>query len=147
MEVPRLGGLIGAVAATATATQDLSCICDLHHSPRQRLIFNPLSEARDRTRNLMVPSRIPFCCTMMGTPPLRTLEKKFSLWGSERLKVFTQQGARGRDSKGSRIGTGKREFSKKPQGFCDNGYESVLEGVPVMAQWQGTRLVSMRMWV
>ena len=31
---------------------------DLHHSSRQHLILNPLSEARNRTRNLMVPSRI-----------------------------------------------------------------------------------------
>uniref|UniRef100_A0A8D1RDC6 phenylalanine--tRNA ligase n=1 Tax=Sus scrofa TaxID=9823 RepID=A0A8D1RDC6_PIG len=38
---------------TVTATQDLSCVCDLHHSSRQRRILNPLSEARDRTRVLM----------------------------------------------------------------------------------------------
>ena len=35
--------------ATATATQDLSHICDLHHSSGQHRILNPLSEARDRT--------------------------------------------------------------------------------------------------
>ena len=35
-----------------------SCICNPHHSSRQRRILNPLSEARDRTGNLMVPSRI-----------------------------------------------------------------------------------------
>ena len=40
---------------------------DLHHSSRQRRIPNPLSEARDRTHNLMVPSRIRFRCTTMGT--------------------------------------------------------------------------------
>ena len=40
---------------TATATQDLSCICDLHHSSWQHRILNPLIEARDRTCNLMVP--------------------------------------------------------------------------------------------
>ena len=39
--------------ATATAMQDLSCICDLHHSSRQRQILNPLSEARDWTPVLM----------------------------------------------------------------------------------------------
>ena len=38
---------------TATATPDLSHICDLHHSSRQRRMLNPLSEARDRTCNLM----------------------------------------------------------------------------------------------
>ena len=41
------------VATTATAVQDLSPICDLHHSSRQRQILNPLSEARDRTCVLM----------------------------------------------------------------------------------------------
>ena len=32
------------------------------HSSGQRRIPNPLSEARDGTRNLMVPSPIHFCC-------------------------------------------------------------------------------------
>ena len=52
MEVPKLGvqpELWPPVYATATATQDLSRICDLHHSSWQRLILNPLSEARDPT--------------------------------------------------------------------------------------------------
>ena len=31
---------------TATAMQDLSHICDLHHSLRQHWILNPLSEAK-----------------------------------------------------------------------------------------------------
>ena len=53
-------GLIGAVAActTATATRDLRHVRDLHHSSWQRQILNLLSEARDRTRILMVPNRI-----------------------------------------------------------------------------------------
>ena len=42
----------------ATATRDPSRVCNLHHSSRQRRIVNPLSKGRDRTRNLMVPSRI-----------------------------------------------------------------------------------------
>ena len=53
--------LIGAVAlayAKATATQDPSHVCDLHHSSRQGQILNPLSEARGWTRNLVVPSQI-----------------------------------------------------------------------------------------
>ena len=37
---------------TATATQDPSHICDLHHSLQPRRILNPLSEARDRTHIL-----------------------------------------------------------------------------------------------
>ena len=54
-------GRIGAVATglpRAIATQDPSRVCDLHHSSQQRQILNPLSKGRDRTRNLMVPSRI-----------------------------------------------------------------------------------------
>ena len=52
MEVPRLGFelvLQLPATATATATQDSSCVCDLHHSSRQRRILNLLNEARDRT--------------------------------------------------------------------------------------------------
>ena len=44
--------------AIAAATPDLSHICDLHHSSQQHWILNLLSEARDRTHNLMVPSQI-----------------------------------------------------------------------------------------
>ena len=33
-------------------------------------VLNPESEARDWTRNRMVPNRIRFCCTTMGTPQL-----------------------------------------------------------------------------
>ena len=62
---------IGAVAATystITVMWDQNQVCDLHHSSRQCWILNPLSEARDGTRNLMVPSQIHFHCTMKGTP-------------------------------------------------------------------------------
>ena len=38
---------------TATATPDLSQVCNLCHSSQQRRILNPLSKARDRTRNLI----------------------------------------------------------------------------------------------
>ena len=61
MEVPRLGvelELQPPAFARATAVQDPSRVCNLHHSSRQRRIVNPLSKGRDRTRNLMVPSRI-----------------------------------------------------------------------------------------
>ena len=50
MEIPRLGvksELYLPACATATATPDPSCICDLYHSSQQRRILNPLSEARD----------------------------------------------------------------------------------------------------
>ena len=71
MEVPRLAGkseLKPPAYATAIITPDPSCVCDLHHSSRQCHILNPLSEARDQTHNFMVPSRISFPCTTMGTP-------------------------------------------------------------------------------
>ena len=64
MEVPRLGvelGLQPLAYVTAVATYIA------HGNAR---IFNPLSEARDQTRNLMVPSGIHFCCAMMGSPDL-----------------------------------------------------------------------------
>ena len=60
MEVPRLGvesGLQLPAYTTATARQDPSHVCDLHHSSSQCQILNPLSEARDRTQNLTVPSQ------------------------------------------------------------------------------------------
>ena len=71
IEVPRLGVKSEQqlpAYATDTATQDLSHICDLHHSSQQRQILNPLCKARDRTCNLMVPSRIRFCCATTGAP-------------------------------------------------------------------------------
>ena len=49
MEVPRLGvksELQLPICTTATATRDLTHICDLYHSSQQRRILNPLSEAR-----------------------------------------------------------------------------------------------------
>ena len=61
-------------STTATATEDLSCVCDLHHSSRQCLITpNPLSEARDRTCILMDPSRVRFPGTTIGIPRLLLL--------------------------------------------------------------------------
>ena len=50
MEFPRLGvelELQSQANATATAMQDPSCVCNLHHSSRQCQILNPLSKARD----------------------------------------------------------------------------------------------------
>ena len=71
-EDPRLGvesELQLLAYAMATATSDPSFIGNLHHGSRQHCILSPLSKARDRTPNLMVPSGIHFCCTTMGTPP------------------------------------------------------------------------------
>ena len=52
MEVPRLGVKLELqlLAYTiATAMQNLSHICDLHHSLQQHQILNPLSEAKIET--------------------------------------------------------------------------------------------------
>ena len=71
MEVPSLGvesELQPLAYTVVTATQDPSRICDLHHSSRPRQILNPLSEARDRINDLMVPSQIRFCWATTGTP-------------------------------------------------------------------------------
>ena len=78
MEVPRLGvesELQLTAYTTATAAPDPSHIFDWHHSSRQHWILNSLSEARDQTRNLLVPRWIRFHCTMTGTPGLSL--KKF----------------------------------------------------------------------
>ena len=45
---------------TATATPELSCICDLHHSSRQLWILNPVSKARNRTHILKVTSWVHY---------------------------------------------------------------------------------------
>ena len=61
MKVPRLGvelELEPLAYASATATGDPSHVCNLYNSSQPRRIFNALIEARDRTRNLMVPSQI-----------------------------------------------------------------------------------------
>ena len=96
MEVPRLGVQLQLqlpAYATATATPDPSYIFNLHHSSRQRRILNPQSKARDGTCNLMVPSRIHFCCATTGTPELFfvyfifiTTVAQTGNWDTERLR-------------------------------------------------------------
>ena len=44
--------------ATATATPDLSRVCDLHCTSWQCQILNPRSEARDQTHVLVDTSRV-----------------------------------------------------------------------------------------
>ena len=72
MEVLRLevkSGLQLPAYATATATSDPSCVCNLHHSSGHHRIFNPLSRARDQACVLMDANQIRFHWAMMGTPP------------------------------------------------------------------------------
>ena len=71
MEVSKLGvesELWLPAYTTVTTMPDPSCVCDLHHSSQPRQILNPLSKARNRTCNLMVPSQIRFHCATTGTP-------------------------------------------------------------------------------
>ena len=73
MEIPRLGiksELQLPAYTTATATQDLSNVCDLYHSSWHCWILKPLSEARDWTSVLMDTSQIHHYWAMTGTPQL-----------------------------------------------------------------------------
>ena len=85
MEVPGLGvelELQLPAYTTATAMQDLSLVCDLHHNSWQHQIPDPLSKARDWTHTLMVTSRICFCYTTTGTPYLHFRDEiPRSSWG------------------------------------------------------------------
>ena len=56
MEAPNLGvelELQPPAYSIATATPDLSCVFNPHHSSWQLWMLNPLSKARDLTRVLM----------------------------------------------------------------------------------------------
>ena len=79
MEVPRLGvqsELQLPAYTTATETRDLSHVFNLHHSSRPFQILNPLSEARDRTCNLMDAGQIrflpqdPYTCSSLSSERL-----------------------------------------------------------------------------
>ena len=72
VKVPRLGIKVELqlpAYTTTTATPDLSCLCELHHSSWQCWILNPLNEVRDRTCILLDASQIRFCWATMGMPP------------------------------------------------------------------------------
>ena len=53
--------------ATATAMQDPSHVCDLHHRSWQHQISIPWSKARDGTHIVMDTSWVRFCCVTMRT--------------------------------------------------------------------------------
>ena len=53
---------------TATAMQDPSRICNLHHSSWQHCILNPLSKARDWTCVFLDATQIHFCWATKGIP-------------------------------------------------------------------------------
>ena len=73
MKVPRLGTELELqlpVHTIATATPDLSLICDLHHSSWQHGSPDPLSDARDPPRILTDTSWIHFHRATMEAPSL-----------------------------------------------------------------------------
>ena len=66
-------GFIGAQLSaytTATATQDLSCICHLQHSSQQCQILNLLSGARVQTWSSWIIVGFVITEPQRGTPPL-----------------------------------------------------------------------------
>ena len=71
---------------------DPSHVFDLHHSSWQCQILNPLSEARDWTHNLKVPSQICFRWATTGTPPAQSFRQNllrpvefYNPWGISTL--------------------------------------------------------------
>ena len=73
MEVPSLGVSLELqlpADATATAMQDPSRACNLHHRSQQSHIPDPPREARHPTRILMNTSRVGFCCATWKLPSL-----------------------------------------------------------------------------
>ena len=83
MKVPRLGvksELQLPAYTTDTAMQDLSHLCNLHHSSWHRRIPNPLSKARDRTRILLDSSQIQIPVRFISTELRRKLPKELFLF-------------------------------------------------------------------
>ena len=78
LEVPRLGvksELQLWVYTIATATWDLNCFCELHHSSRQCQILNPPRDARDQTRILMILVGFINRWVKKATPPVQVSNK------------------------------------------------------------------------
>ena len=87
MKVLRLGDESELqLPAYTTATQDPSCVCNLHHSSWHSRFLNPLSEARDWSHVLMDTSWVCYCWAWMGT-----LRCYFNLhfWSIESLSIFS----------------------------------------------------------
>ena len=71
MEIPRLVVQLELLLAYATPTETQD------PGSWQHQLLNPLSEARDQTHNIMVPSQIHFHCTMTGTPGVYILKDRY----------------------------------------------------------------------
>ena len=91
MEVPRLGLSWSLLAyTTATATKDLSCVCDLHHSSWQCWSPDSLIKGRGQTHILMDTSWIHFYCATMGIPSFYLFRKH--LYSIYHVPVTLQSG-------------------------------------------------------
>ena len=61
-------GATAPAYTSATVTQDLSHVWDLHRSSWHCWILNPLSETRDQTPILADTRRVCYCWATVGTP-------------------------------------------------------------------------------
>ena len=73
---------------TPTATWDVDCVCDLHHSSQQRWILNTLSEARDQTWVLMDTSRVCYPLSHSGNPQAGVFEIEKVVKLSQPVNLF-----------------------------------------------------------
>ena len=65
------GGIGATAASLCHSLSNTGSELGMHPTPQLTTLpetLNPLSEARDRTHNLMVTSQIQFLCTTTGTP-------------------------------------------------------------------------------
>ena len=83
MEVPRLGVKSEpqlTACVTATATQDLSFLCNLHHGSWQHWILNPLSKTRGWPHVFMGTSRVRYCWATAGSPGTDKIFKQWEIY-------------------------------------------------------------------
>ena len=81
---------------------DLVCVCDLHYSPRQCWILNPLRQARDQTRILMDPS-----CVVTAEPQQELLSI-YILDAFSSVIMFFSFYLRWEDWNGAGVGLGRQ---------------------------------------
>ena len=134
MEVPRWGvkmELQLPAYATATATQDLSYVFNLHHSSRQYWIFDPLSKARDWTWVLVDTSRVCYNWAATGTPSLNFEFRRINISLIYALLFEVSVTLNQMCDIGQGLG---REEMSSPRGHWEILNESADSHVPTVAQ-------------